>query len=70
MNEPLIFLVRVWRGEPRFRASARDAREEDLQWFDSPEQMAAYLFGRARGDAPPTGAGPTNGGPDHGDPRR
>lgn len=58
MNEPRIFLVRVWQDEPRFRASARDAREEEMQWFETPEQMTAYLCRSVGIDAPPAPSAP------------
>lgn len=58
MNEPCIFLVRVWCDEQSFRASARDAREEELQWFDTPEQMSAYLCRAGGRAAPPAPMGP------------
>jgi hypothetical protein len=63
MDEPSLYLVRVWRQPERFRASVRRADEERSRWFTAPAAVAAFL---ADGDAAAPAGAPTEP-PLHGD---
>jgi hypothetical protein len=44
MDDSDLFLVRVWRGSARFRASARRVDEESAHLFTAPDELARYLM--------------------------
>jgi len=54
MDDTHLYLVRIWRGAQRFRATVRRVEDEALHVFYTPESVAGYLSGQAaRGaDAP------------------
>jgi hypothetical protein len=43
MDDSELYLVRVWRGGTRFRASARRVDEESAHLFSAPDELARYL---------------------------
>ena len=45
MEDIDLFLVRVWRGLPRFRASARRIDDEVPQMFATLDDLAQFLAG-------------------------
>jgi len=50
-----LYLVRIWRGVTRFRASARRVTDDESQVFASPQDMARYFAASQR--APLAGPG-------------
>ena len=52
MDDPRLYLVRVWR-ERGFRASARAADECEPHWFSSPVELGDFLAAPGRTDALP-----------------
>ncbi|MBK9572333.1 MAG: hypothetical protein IPO43_06185 [Rhodoferax sp.] len=43
MNEPQLFLVRVWQHLSQFRAAVRGVDETEPRLFDEPAQLGEYL---------------------------
>jgi hypothetical protein len=43
MDDSDLYLVRVWRGSVRFRASARRVDEESAHLFTAADELARYL---------------------------
>ncbi|MFO1288581.1 MAG: hypothetical protein U1F25_12060 [Rubrivivax sp.] len=43
MNEPRLFLVRVWRHLSQFRAAVRGVDEAEPRLFDEPAQLGEFL---------------------------
>ncbi|MFO1267994.1 MAG: hypothetical protein U1F67_15230 [Rubrivivax sp.] len=65
MNEPRLFLVRVWRHLSQFRAAVRGVDEAEPRLFDEPAQLGEFLR-QASTEAPPPpaerGSAPANAG--------
>jgi hypothetical protein len=47
MDETRLYLVRIWHGQQRFRASVRRVDDETRHVFDTPEAVAGYLSSQA-----------------------
>jgi len=43
MDDSELYLVRIWRGGTRFRASARRVDEDSAHLFTAPEDLTRYL---------------------------
>ena len=54
MNDPDLYLVRVWHADRGFRASLRRVDEEEAHVFHSADAMARFLAGSS-GDEPLAG---------------
>ena len=50
MNDPDLYLVRVWHGDRGFRASLRRVDEEEAHVFHSAEGVARFLAGTKNGE--------------------
>jgi len=55
MNEPRLFLVRVWQHLSQFRAAVRGMDETEPRVFDEPAQLGEFLR-QASTEAPKTPA--------------
>jgi len=64
MNEPRLFLVRVWRHLSQFRAAVRGVDEAEPRLFDEPAQLSEFLRQASTETAPPAegGSAPANAG--------
>jgi hypothetical protein len=61
-DDTRLYLVRVWHGPCRFRASVRAVDEEAVRLFTAAADVAAFLADPA--DPAPVAQPPTSGGPD------
>jgi len=54
MDDTHLYLVRIWHGAQRFRATVRRVEDETLHVFYTPESVAGYLSSQAApgADAP------------------
>jgi hypothetical protein len=43
MNEPTVFVVRVWRDATQFRATARPVERDETMVFSEREELLRYL---------------------------
>lgn len=43
MQHPDLYLVHVWHGQPRFRASVRRVDDDTARCFGSADELARYL---------------------------
>ena len=54
MNDPELFVVRIWhRLASGFRASARRVDEEETRHFAKPDELTSFLADAGRPDADP-----------------
>lgn len=57
MNDPVLFVVRIWHGlASGFRASVRRVDEEEVHHFSRPDEVARFLSGAAQPGATPDDA--------------
>jgi hypothetical protein len=54
MDESDLYLVRVWRATPQFRATARRVEDDATQLFAAPSELIHFLSRPAGHDALPT----------------
>jgi len=68
MDDPQLFVVRVWQDASRFRASVRAADETLPRLFSAPEELVLFLARAAQRstEAPNTPAPPSTSLPDGG----
>ena len=56
MQHPELYLVHIWHGQPRFRASARRVDDDTARCFGSVDELTRYLAAPPAHDnqAPPS----------------
>ncbi|MBK6294361.1 MAG: hypothetical protein IPO19_21125 [Rhodoferax sp.] len=57
MDEPRLFLVRVWQHLSQFRAAVRGVDEAEPHLFDEPAQLSEYLRQASAAPSPPAEPG-------------
>jgi hypothetical protein len=53
MDEPRLFLVRVWQHLSQFRAAVRGVDEAEPRLFEEPAQLSEYLRQASAAPSPP-----------------